>query len=222
MAQPVGTARSTERNTGVRSLLLRAPVYQAAQKLIGSDRCSRRLASEVIRSDGETTVVDIGCGTADIADYIDFAHYHGFDPNPPYIEAASARLMPGRGDSVSLFTASLGDPDLDERLPARADIVVMMGVLHHLDDALAEQAVELAARLVGDRGRFVAFDPGFVPGQPKIAHELIKRDRGTSVRTVEATKTMVGRHFASVSVEVHHDFLRVPYTHLVVEATTPR
>lgn len=214
-------AGAMERNDGIRSVLLRASVYRAAQRAIGAEKCSRRLASEVIRSTPETTIVDIGCGTADIADHLTFASYTGFDPNPPYVEQASARLAERFGDRATVFAGRIGEDDLTARLPAHADLALMMGVLHHLDDALVGQALALAASLVGRTGRFVSFDPGRVPGQPRIARALIDRDRGQHVRTVEATEALLRDHFADVSIEVHHDFLAVPYTHLVVQASNP-
>ena len=207
-----------ERNDGVRSLLLKASVYQRAQRLIGAEKSCRRLASAVIRSTPESSIVDIGCGTADIADYLEFGSYTGFDPNPPYIEGASQRL----GGRADLFVAGVGDETLNDRLPDSCDIVLMMGVLHHLDDELASGALALGARLIGAKGRFISFDPGFVEGQPKIARALIRRDRGQHVRTVESTTALLEQHFDHVSVEVHHDFLSVPYTHLVVTATQSR
>jgi SAM-dependent methyltransferase len=208
-----------ERNDGIRSVLLRASVYRTAQRAIGADKCSRRLAKEVIRSTPKTTIVDIGCGTADIADYISFASYTGFDPNPPYVQQASERLGKLVGDKARIFEGRVGDAALTAQLPATVDLALTMGVLHHLDDALVDEALQLAASLIGTTGRFIAFDPGRVPGQPRIARALINRDRGQHVRTVEATEALIRKHFSNVTIDVHHDFLAVPYTHLVVEAS---
>lgn len=217
-SSPVG---AMERNDGIRSILLRASVYRLAQRLLGADKSSTRLASEVIRSGPNTVVVDIGCGTADIADYIEFGSYVGFDPNQPYVDGAAERLRDRFGDRVKIFKAGVGDKGLTERLPARVDLAIMMGVLHHLDDQLADEALRLAADLVADRGRFISFDPGWVSGQPRIAKALIARDRGQYVRTAEATEALLRRHFSDVTISVHHNFLSVPYTHLVAEAKNP-
>ena len=123
------------------------------------------------------------------------------------------------GDRATVFEGRVGDPDLTDRLPTSVDLALTMGVLHHLDDRLVDQALELAATLIGRTGRFIAFDPGRVPGQPRIARALINRDRGQHVRTVEATESLVRRHFSTVDIDVQHDFLAVPYTHLVVQAS---
>ena len=216
--EPVG---AMERNDGIRSVLLRASVYRAVQRAIGSNKSSRRLAAEVIRSTSESVVVDIGCGTADIADYIQFSSYTGFDPNPPYVEQAAARLGERVGDRAKIFRAGIGERLLIDRLPRGVDLAIAMGVLHHLDDRLVDETLQLASLLVGPHGRFVAFDPGLIPHQSRIARALITRDRGQHVRTVEATDALVRRHFSDVTITAHHDFLAVPYTHLVVQATNP-
>jgi SAM-dependent methyltransferase len=212
------TDASMERNDGIRKFLLVAPVYRAAQRAIGGDRAVARVRDEVIRSTSTTEIVDIGCGTADMAEHITFRSYVGFDPNPPYIAQATERLAP-LGERVRLFVGSIGDADLDGRLPERADLAMAIGVLHHLDDDLAHQALVLAARLTGSTGRFTSFDPGFVDGQPRIARFLAGRDRGQHVRTADALCSLVSAHFSDVTVRVHHDILRVPYTHIAVDAS---
>lgn len=206
-----------ERNDGLRRILLRPSVYQFAQRAIGAHKSSTKLAEQVIRSGPSTTIVDIGCGTADIVDYITFASYVGFDPNPPYVEQANARMAP-RAATATVLHGKVGEPELERRLPQSCNIAMMMGVLHHLDDSLAGEALALAARLVGRSGRFISFDPVLEAGQSRIAAALIKRDRGQHVRTVDQTRALLAPHFASISLSVRTDFLAVPYTHLVVEA----
>jgi len=210
-----------ERNDGLRGVLLQAWVYRVAQRMIGADKFAQRVSGEIIGSTSTSNIVDIGCGTADIAGHIDFATYTGFDPNPPYVESASARLQTEVGDRATVFQAALGDPTLVDQLPPTADIVLAVGVFHHLDDELVDEALRIGAKLVGDHGRFLAFDPGFVDGQSRIANALITRDRGQHVRTVEATQNLVGQRFSQATVTVRHDLLHVPYTHLVVQASNP-
>jgi SAM-dependent methyltransferase len=213
------TATVTERNDGFRSVLLRASVYQAAQNLIGARKSSKRLAKEVLHSLPTENVVDIGCGTADIVEHLEFAAYTGFDPNPPYVKQAVTRLGPKYGARVQLIEGGVGDEAVEQALPEQCDLTIMLGVLHHLDDALADKALSLAARLTRGGGRFVSFDPGLVPGQPRIAKFLITRDRGQNVRTVDATRALVEKHFSLVNIEIFNDLLNVPYTHIVVSAS---
>lgn len=210
-----------ERNRGLRRVLLRAPVYQMAQRAIAGPRASSRVIEEIIRPDSTSVIVDIGCGTADIAERLQCARYVGFDPNPPYVSEAQHRLKRAADARAEVFIGRIGDADLRDRLPPRADIVIMMGVLHHLDDHLSVVALELAAALVGDSGRFVSLDPGFVDGQSRIARELARRDRGSHVRRPDEMRQLVTQVFGRTDVNIHHDLLRVPYTHISVDASNP-
>lgn len=197
-------------------------MYRAAQWGIGAHKAYRRLAAERIHSNAESVVVDIGCGTADIAHYIDFALYTGFDPNEPYVLKARRKLSDSAQGRATVVHAGVGDPSLRRQLPQHSDVAIAIGVLHHLDDRVADEALILAAQLVGTTGRFVSFDPGLVEGQSRIARALVARDRGQHVRTVESTGELLRRRFRDVSISIDHHFLRVPYTHIVAEAANPR
>jgi SAM-dependent methyltransferase len=208
-----------ERNSGIRRLLVNGPVYRFAQRLIGSQETARRVREEVVRSTPQDVVVDIGCGTSDLADHIAFSTYTGFDPNPSYVTAAANRLEPRFGDRVDVFQGSIGEIDLMTKLPQSADIAMAIGVLHHLNDEDADELLRLAASLVATGGRFVSLDPAYSTGQHRLARFLASRDRGQHVRTVDSVEALVRRHFAHVSVVVHHDLLRVPYTHVAIDAS---
>jgi SAM-dependent methyltransferase len=172
------------------------------------------IARDIIRAAPTDRVVDIGCGPAELASHLDVAEYIGFDPNPRYVEDAGRRF----GDHVTVFHAGIGDPGLESRLPASADLVVAIGVLHHLDDSLAHGAVALARRLVAAGGRFIAVDPGLIDGQHVVARALVARDRGQHVRTLTGTQDLVTKHFPFATVSARHDLLHVPYSHIIVDA----
>lgn len=211
-----------ERNDGIRGLLRMASVYQAAQRLIGGDRTTRRVRDEIVRSSVDDILVDIGCGTADLADSVPFREYYGFDPHSGYITEASERLEPEFGERVKVFVDSIGAPGLADRLPGDVDLVTSIGVLHHVDDVLAGQLLALAADMAGEDGRFVSLDPAFVDGQSAIARFLASRDRGQHVRTASEVQALVEQHFTNVRCTVHHDLLRVPYTHVAIDATNAK
>lgn len=215
------SSQPMERNRGLRRVFLKAPVYRAAQQLIAGPHAARRVVTEIIAPRSTDVVVDIGCGTADIAELLQCGRYVGFDPNPPYIEQAQRRLVGAPNARAEVFISGVGEPALRERLPERADVVIMMGVLHHLDDALALEALRLAATLTKSTGRFVSLDPAFVEGQSLIARELARRDRGSHVRTLEQMRALVTQAFTEVDITAHHDLLRVPYSHVSVQASRP-
>jgi SAM-dependent methyltransferase len=202
-----------ERSDGIRRLLTLAPVYRGVQRAVGAEKFMRRVSKEIIACTPTASVVDIGCGTADIEAHLGTAAYVGFDPNEHYVSSARRRI--GRDGAV--LHAAIGDDDLPARLPGDVDLVIAVGVFHHLDDHLVAAALGLASSILRDGGRFVAVDPGFVEGQHRLARALISRDRGQNVRTVESTTELVAPHFPDHTIEVRTDLLHVPYTHIIVD-----
>ena len=205
---PPSTAQVT---TGIRSVLSLASVYRFAQRAIGADAFRETLASEVLNVDEGDRILDIGCGTADILDHLPDVEYLGFDSSDRYVEAARERF----GDRGRFVTAV--PTDVDDTFGDRT-LVMAIGVLHHLDDETAHEALELASNALRPGGTFVSVDPTLTDDQHAVARFLIERDRGQFVRTPEQMQILVRDHFDDVGMEVRHDMLRTPYTHLIVRA----
>ena len=197
--------------TGIRSVLSLASVYRFAQRAIGADAFRETLASEVLNVDEGDRILDIGCGTADILDHLPDVEYLGFDSSDRYVEAARERF----GDRGRFVTAV--PTDVDDTFGDRT-LVMAIGVLHHLDDETAHEALELASNALRPGGTFVSVDPTLTDDQHAVARFLIQRDRGQFVRTPEQMQILVRDHFDDVGMEVRHDMLRTPYTHLIVRA----
>jgi ubiquinone/menaquinone biosynthesis C-methylase UbiE len=82
--------------TGIRSILAHPAVYDLFQALMGAERARRELVSQHIRPVKGMRLLDIGCGTARILDYLPPLNYHGLDLSQQYIDEAMVRY-PGRG-----------------------------------------------------------------------------------------------------------------------------
>jgi SAM-dependent methyltransferase len=195
--------------SGIRSVLSLASVYRLAQRAIGAEAFRATLATEVLRVDEGDRVLDIGCGTADILEHLPDVDYVGFDASERYVESARERFG-ARGRFVAAVPT-----EVDETFGDRT-LVMAIGVLHHLDDETAHEALELASNALGSGGRFVSVDPTLTDDQHVVARFLIERDRGQYVRTPEQMAALVGDHFDDVDMDVRHDLLRTPYTHLIV------
>jgi len=113
---------------------------------------------------------------------------------------------------------SSGDSSAAASLSAEPyDLVLALGLLHHLDDAEVRSLLKLVRSVIGPNGRFLTVDPVFIENQPALARFLIRNDSGRNVRD-EMGYAMLSRSiFPQVETFIHHDYLRFPYTHCFME-----
>lgn len=201
-----------QNTTGVRAVFSRPWAYDAFQTLMGAERRRRELVDHYIRPGPSDAVLDLGCGTAEILYYLPAGtRYWGYDISPEYIAAARARYG-GRG----IFEQRLIDESLLATLPPM-DVVLAIGVLHHLEDGEAVQMLRLARRALRAGGRLVTIDPAFAPGQNPLARFLVSRDRGRNVRDAAGYRGLAEPVFDRVTGTLRHRAW-IPYTHWIMES----
>ena len=205
-----------ERTGGIRAPLSSARVYSAFAGLVNGPGGKRRFVDDYLRPKPGDAMLDIGCGPAAILESIpEGVRYVGIDVSPTYVDAARRRF----GDRGEFRCTDVRDADL----PARSfDLVLAMGVLHHLDDEGARALLRLAARVLRDEGRAVTVDGAFVSDQSRLARWIVSRDRGASIRSPSSYAALAEPFFATVEQTIHHDLLRIPYTHSIMQCSAPR
>ena len=192
--------------------LLGMPVLYSAFSQFAGGKARERYSREYIRATAGARVLDIGCGPADILEYLPRdVDYTGFDTSPQYIESAKARFA-SRG---RFFCADVGTRV--GQTGRNFDIVLANGVLHHLNDTEAIALFKTARDALAPGGRLVTLDGCIVQGQSRIARYLLARDRGTFVRTEPEYLGLAGSVFRDVNASIRHDLMRVPYTHIIME-----
>lgn len=197
--------------TGIRSLLNNPFIYGLSQDLFGAGKIRVDLVADFIRPPLNANVLDIGCGTAEIINYLPGVSYWGFDISQVYIEQAKKKY----GNLGHFFCKELTAQDL-EYLP-RFDIVLAMGLLHHLSDETAGILLGLAHSALKPGGRLITIDACFEVGQNPLARLFISLDRGQNVRTREGYSELVSRVFPKYRAEVRHK-TGIPYTHCITES----
>jgi SAM-dependent methyltransferase len=198
----------------LRGLLARPWAYSLFRRLVGRDSTRRLYAREHLRARPGHRVLDLGCGTGDILEFLPPVRYEGYDISADYIDRARRRFG-SRGE----FHCRAVDESL-EVPPGSFDLAIAHGVLHHLDDATARALFRVARRALKPGGRLVTIDGCFVEGQSALAHLILSLDRGRHVRRREAYEELARAEFERVESFVRHDLIRIPYTHLIMECGT--
>jgi SAM-dependent methyltransferase len=197
-----------------RTILSHPTVYSWFRRLVGRDSARSVYAREHLRVLPGQHVLDLGCGTGDILEFLPPVHYVGYDISQDYIDRARRRF----GDRARFHCRALA-----EDLPVAAqsfDVAIAHGLLHHLDDNEAGTLFRVARRALRPGGRLVTYDGCYARGQSAAARFFLARDRGRHVREQDAYEALARTEFPQVRTFLRHDLLRIPYTHIIMECTT--
>jgi SAM-dependent methyltransferase len=197
---------------GFWSVLANPVVYEAFHTLIGARKWMKRFAAETVRARDGDRILDIGCGPAALLRYLPAVSYIGLDRNEADI-AQARRIYGGRGTFICDDVRNFAD-----HAPAPVDIAVAIGILHHLDDALALQVLQATAATLKPGGRLITADPCYHPEQSMIQRLVVSSDRGMHVRPfgryVELCETVAPAPTATFE----HGHFPFPYAICIVQA----
>jgi len=201
-----------QRNFGLQGSLKVPLLYNLLQDAIGGNALRRRFIRNHVRAQAGDKVIDIGCGPAQILPWLPEVEYHGLDVNPACI-ASAKRMHASRGTFVVGNTESLWD---DSRF-RDADVVIGLGILHHLEDKEAEHCIRFAHRALKQGGRFVCFEACWIPNQGFLSRYIMSKDPGQNIRTEQAYRQLAGDVFKNVNTRIDTKPLRIPYVIIFLE-----
>jgi cyclopropane fatty-acyl-phospholipid synthase-like methyltransferase len=192
------------------SVLAVPAAYNLWWKLVGGPGWAKVLVSEYIQPAAGARILEIGCGPGTIARYLPQAAYVGFDVSSKYIEMARKRFPQAEFvcERVSQFSLAKQQS---------FDVVLAIGIVHHLDDQEARQLFQIAYDALKSGGKLVTLDGVFTSDQSAAARWLLARDRGEYVRNEGEYVKIASQAFVNVKASIRHDLLRIPYTHLILE-----
>jgi SAM-dependent methyltransferase len=191
------------------------PLYIRWQRILGADRLRQICLDDFLKLREGERVLDIGCGPGYILDYMPLVDYVGFDTEPRYIEYAREHY-PDRG---RFFCEHFAQAHVRKFKPF--DAIMLLGIIHHVDDVVAEDLFGLLAKCLAPNGRVVTLDPCFIPGQSRVSRWVAQADRGGFVRNEQGYRRLGGNHFADVEARLVSNICRIPSTELIVRLGRP-
>jgi SAM-dependent methyltransferase len=145
-----------------------------------------------------------------MAPYLPGSNYVGFDASAEYIDRAQRRFPQALFVCQRVSHYTLAERD-------HFDIVLALGVLHHLDDDEALTLFQIARDAMKPGGRLVTIDGVWTDDQSRVAKYLLARDRGRFVRTESAYRTIASKVFSNIESSIRHDLLRMPYSLIILK-----
>jgi SAM-dependent methyltransferase len=193
------------------AVLSHPSLYLAWQTLVGGIHARKVCIRNYVRPTAGLTVLDVGCGPAYTIRYFPQPLYYGFDVSQQYIEYAKSRFS-----ANGHFICGLFDEAALATLPP-VDVVLLMGLLHHLDDESAEELLALAKRALKPDGQLVTLDGCHEVSRSRLAKYFLDKDRGKYVRNQAGYENIAKRVFPQVQSTVREDFFFIPYPALVLQ-----
>jgi SAM-dependent methyltransferase len=179
--------------------------YNGIQNFFGAHNMWSQFVQKYLPSEQPYRILDLGCGTANILQYLPHnAQYVGVDTHKPYIDSCLQRYSK-RG----AFICS----DWNIEFPMdNVDVVLLLGLLHHLPDADAKNVIALALRHLKPGGKVITLDNCREEERSRFEDFFYKIDRGNFIRSAAQLKALFPH---SPSVTIHDEWLRVPYKYAV-------
>jgi len=205
-------------DSGLKKILTLSWAYTFFKRALGNQRAYDFMNREFWRTRPGQKVVDIGCGPGIVLRFLPpDVEYVGFDVSEEYI-AHAREAHAGQPNRTFLVGDSRA---FIERLPASmagADLAIINGVLHHLDDEEALVALRLARACLRPGGRLVSYENCLLRSQAPLARWFVNLDRGRNLRYESEWKLLFSEVFEHYETHIFTGLIRIPYTHIITEA----
>jgi SAM-dependent methyltransferase len=193
----------------VKKLLKYSNLYNFSMNIMGSKKSRKIFINDYVLLSEHSRVLDLGCGPADILNFLTpFIDYTGIDASSNYISAAKNKF-PDQKFICTIF-------DSNTKLDGKFDVVLAVGLIHHLNDETSRNLIVNASKVLNDGGQFITLDNVLYNGQSWLNRWIIKQDRGDYIRNLrEYTSLFPQDKFSQIQFDLREDLLRIPYSHVV-------
>ena len=180
-------------------------VYKFIQKIMSGTSFRKKIILRNIKK-RNLKILDIGCGPAEIIQYIPSCEYYGYDIDKRAIEYAKKKYSK---KNCHFFCKKFGKKEI-KKLP-QFDFVILFGILHHLNNVQAKEILFLCKKKMKKNSKLLTEDPILIKNQNFVAKFLIEKDRGSNVRKKGEYLSLLKTHFKKLQYKITHQFF-IPYT----------
>jgi SAM-dependent methyltransferase len=185
-------------------------IYELGQYLVGAKKIQKKFLDEYVQPWAGCSILDIGCGTGEILKLLPQVTYSGIDHNEANIRSAKrkfgrkARFICDRIDNV--FKYDLKD----------YDIILAVGVLHHLDEGSAKLLFKVAQKVMKPKGQLYTLDPCYKEGMSRLIKFTVSIDQGHYVRYGNEYLKLGKTIFAAAKIH-HVNMFKFPHSQCIIE-----
>ncbi len=147
----------------------------------------KRIIKETFDFNNSKKILDIGCGTGEFADLFSKFDYYGIDISAPYIKYA-AKKKSGSFKVMDATELEFSDNSFD--------YILIMAILHHLDDDKINKVLSEAKRVLKPGGKILVMEDAKIAKFENFVIRFIQKfDKGDFIRTPEQYKNIVQKYF---------------------------
>lgn len=196
----------------MRQLLSIPWIYSFFQYINGANNMRKTLTKSYIKSDSFLRILDIGCGTCDILEYLEFAEYTGIDFSNKYIKKNKKRFS--KKKNVKFLSMDLND--FLAINSEKFDIILLLGVMHHLNDSELNQCLSNIQKALSPDGRIVTLDGVYEDNLTWFEKLLLRGDRGAYIRTKEEWVQIFTSIFRDYTFSITKNLYYLPYNVIIL------
>ncbi len=135
----------------------------------------KKIIGKALKEKRGKKVLDIGCGTGEFSSLFDANFYCGIDISPGYISYAEKN---SKGEFKVMDATNIDFPDQS------FDFILIMAVLHHLNDKKAKKVIREAARILKPDGKILIMEDAKIKKLENAVVRFIQKfDKGEFIRT---------------------------------------
>lgn len=149
-------------------------IFDIFLKLFGDRKIHKKVIKGELNIQKKNRVLDIGCGTGDLALMFPAESYTGIDCDKNYVDFARKKY------SRNFLTMNAADLKFADDY---FDIILVSGLFHHIPDETLQRVLLEIKRVIKPSGRALFFEVTYLNRGDSIFKELIRKaDRGKYIR----------------------------------------